>query len=897
MKKLFASVVLALVVSTSAYAGNFKSYYDYATGLNTGLQISFSTQMIANYERSNKTYKSLIDRFGHMFGHYGWFQNMEERYAFQVNELTKFQALLDTNNQKVTLVNTEYKNTNGVVVQRGTTTITSETSSVVEENNGNTIKEYAVVTKVFSTPIKKIHWENVQTIKTYSDGTKGVTNDSKATNITNTVETDTKVERELIREYAVIIPEEKETIIVLTEAEYLARTDVTLENTDTYKQAVWNINSRINETYINDVLSVNYGNHLERVGAPVAWSRVYTGKGSTIAILDTGIDMDHSEFEGSIKGAECFTGLCKNGTETIDDKNRFSHGTHVAGIAAANLDGVGTTGVAPDADLLIAKTAWDFGMFDFTVADEAIAWAVNNGADVINISANYNADLTYKNSLVEIEDGIFKSTDTRGRNGETYDKYGFANLTLSKVHYKNIVNAMKGHEAVLVLAAGNQGMDVAGQPGFIALDDEVGDRVLIVGNWDERLGDMHRSSNKAGTICFEQDTNGTCISNNGRKISDRYIMAPGRYIAAPNKDGEYVTNSGTSMAAPVVSGAVAIVHQMWPHMTGANLSKLLLNTADKDFAKYDENIHGQGMLDLDEATTPQGAIGLATTGRIDGATVDVNNSGTIAMSGNTSISALSQMMVVDEYDRDFYFDANSMVQTIDTRTASATLSGQYGFAPDYYIGYNGGTIIPVTNSGTHIALNNTNGNASIVKQWNKFSVGLVNEADSFLGNFANSELMSVNSSETAYFGYTDSIDFDNGINVWGNATLGATRLNVDTNSMLKGADTMMSNSATLGIKQTVDKTTFGFVASLPVSITSGDAHFSIPNSVSASGDIDNLDISSSMKANKRELDLGLFYINTLTETTSLTANIELRNNYAGTDENQVTAGLTYKVMF
>jgi len=335
---------------------------------------------------------------------------------------------------------------------------------------------------------------------------------------------------------------------------------------------------------------------------------------------------------------------------------------------------------------------------------------------------------------------------------------------------------------------------------------------------------------------------------------------------------------------------------MWPHMTGANLSKLLLNTADKDFAKYDENIHGQGMLDLDEATTPQGAIGLATTGRIDGATVDVNNSGTIAMSGNTSISALSQMMVVDEYDRDFYFDANSMVQTIDTRTASATLSGQYGFAPDYYIGYNGGTIVPVTN-GTHLALNDTNGNVSIVQQWNKFSMGLVNEADSFLGNFANSQLMSVNSSNTAYLGYTDSIDFDNGINMWGSATLGATRLDVNTSSMLKGADTMMSNSATLGIKQTVDNTTFGFVASLPVSITSGDAHFSIPNSVSANGDIDNLDISSSMKANNRELDLGLFYINTLTETTSLTANIELRNNYAGTNDNHVTAGLTYKVAF
>jgi len=895
MKKLLVTAILAFFITTGANAANFKSYYDYANTLNTGLQISFSTQMIANYERSNKTYKSLIDRFGHIFGHYGWFQNMEQRYAFQINELNKFQSLLDTNNNKVTLVSTNYKTSDGVIVTKGTKEVTSEINSVVEENNGVTIKEYAVVTKVFSTPIKKQYWENVQTINTYSDGTKGVTNNSKTTNITNTVETDTIVERELIREYAIVIPKEEETIKVFTEAEYLARADVSLENTETYRQAVWNVNSNINQGYVDGVLSKYYGNHLEMVGAPTAWSRGYTGKGSIIAILDTGIDLDHPEFEGKILGAECFTGLCKNGHETINDENRYSHGTHVAGIAAANLDGIGTTGVAPGADLLIAKTAWNLGAFDFTVVDEAIAWAVNNGADVINISANYNVDTTYKNSLVEIENGMYKSTDTRGRNGQTFDKFGYANLTESEGYYKNIVNAMKGHEAVLVMAAGNQGLDIAGQPGFIALDEDVGDRVLIVGNWDARKQDLHRSSNKAGTVCFDIATDGTC--NNNKRISDRYLIAPGRYIASTSNDGEYRINSGTSMAAPVVSGAVAIVHEMWPHMTGANLSKLLLNTASKDFAKYDVNVHGQGMLDLDEATLPQGAIGLATTGRIDGNTVDINNSGAIAMSGNANISALSSMMVVDDYDRDYYFDANSMIQTIDTRTASATLAGQHGFAPDYYIGYNGGSIIPLANTGTHIAINDNNNNVSIVQQWNKFSVGLVNESNSFLGNFANSQLMTVDSSNTAYFGYTDSIDFKNGINVWGGATLGATKLNVDSSSMLKGADTMMSNSATLGIKQTTGGNTFGFVASLPVSITSGEAHFTIPNSVSVSGDIGNIDISSSMKANKREIDLGLFYINTLTETTSLTANVELRNNYAGTNDNHIIAGFTYKVSF
>jgi subtilisin family serine protease len=897
MKKLLVTAILALFITTSASAATFKSYYDYATSLNTGLQISFSTSMIANYERSNKTYKSLIDRFGHIFGHYGWFQNMEQRYAFQINELNKFQSLLDTNNEKVTLVSTDYKVTEGVIVTRGVTEIT-ESTVIVEENNGSTIKEFAVVTKIYSTPVKKQHWENNQEIKTYSDGTKGVTNNTSTTGITNTVETEEKVERELIREYAILIiddDKDTDTITILTEAEYLARTDVSLYDTDTYREAVWKMNSRINEWYTTEVLSKNYGNHLELVGAPTAWSRGYTGEGSTVAILDTGIDVDHAEFTDSILDTKCFTRSCEKGYESINDLNRYSHGTHVAGIVGANLDGEGTTGVAYDADLLIAKTAYDSGYFDFSVADEAIAWAVGNGADVINISANYNFDNTYINSLVEITPGVYESTDTRGRKGITYDKYGYAGLLDSKHYYKNIVESMKGHEAVLVLAAGNQGADVAGQPGFIALNSEVGDRVLIVGNYDNRKENIARSSNKAGTVCYDVATDGTC--KNTRLISDRYLLAPGQYVASTSNDGEYITNSGTSMATPIVSGAVAIVHQMWPHMTGENLSKLLLNTASKDITNYDVNVHGQGLLDLDEATLPQGAIGLVTTGRIDGHRVDVTKSGTIALNGGGHISALNSMMVVDDYDRDYYFDANRTIQVNDTRTASPTSSAMHGFTPDYYIGYNGGSIIPLTNAGTHIAVNDNNNNISIVQQWNKLTVGLVNEQDSFLGNFADSELMRVNNSNTAYLGYTDSIDLYNGVNVFGSATLGATRLNVDNTSMLKSADTMMSNSATLGVKQTEGGTTFGFVVSMPVSITSGSANFSIPNSVSIDGDVSNIDIDSSLKADRREIDLGLFYINRITNTSTLTANVEMRNNYAGIDETNVTAGITYRLTF
>ena len=61
------------------------------------------------------------------------------------------------------------------------------------------------------------------------------------------------------------------------------------------------MNSRINDWYTNEVLGKWFGNNLDTVGAPAAWSRGYTGAGSKIAIFDTGIDLDHPEFEEELR--------------------------------------------------------------------------------------------------------------------------------------------------------------------------------------------------------------------------------------------------------------------------------------------------------------------------------------------------------------------------------------------------------------------------------------------------------------------------------------------------------------------------------------------------------------------------------------------------------------------
>ena len=897
MKKFIATAFMGLFIALTPISASAQtSYFDAAwfQKMDQMRQINFAKSVVTNYTNITNRYSSLIDKYT-QYSNASWYKRIESRYAWHMAEIAKYNTVINSDIAP-TVVRTYVEEVPGTTVKRGEI-ITTTNNNVVEEQDGNIIKEWAVITVTQTTPVTTTYYTNYKTVSVYTNGKETYSNDVKINRKETVNEIDTQVNRELIREYALVIPEEKieekieePTVIVFTAAEYLARAAVNYTLSATYFNAVKTMHSNINDSYAGK-LGRYFGNNLDKIGAPAAWARGYTGKDSVIAIFDTGIDTDHSEFKDSIIEAKCFTNVCERGLGTVEDGNVHGHGTHVAGIAAANLDGVGTTGVAPDADLLIGKLAYDGGYFQFDKIPEAMEWAVNNGADVVNISAGTTISWAYRNSLTEVSEGVYYADMTFG----DYNTLGYNQIYSKDGHATAMIESMKGHETVMVLASGNDRLKVAGQESHIALDSEIGDRVLVVGMYDERRKDLSKWSNAAGTICRELKEDGTCMSD--ARISDRYLMAPGVYIAAPTNNGEYTLLTGTSMAAPHVTGAVAIVHQMWPHMTGANLSSLLLNTASTDeIANYDPDRHGQGMLDLDEATTPQGAMGLATTGRIDGATVDITNSGTIAMSGNVNISALNSVMAVDEYDRDFYFDANSMVQTIDTRSASATLSGQHGFAPDYYLGYNGGTILPISN-GTHLALNDTNGNVSIVQQWDKFSIGLVNEADSFLGNYADSELMSVNSSNTAYFGYTDSIDFNNGINVWGSATLGATRLDIDSSSMLKSADMLMSNSATLGIKQTVANQTFGFVASLPVSITGGNAQFDIPTSVSASGDITSTTINSSMETNKRELDLGLFYINTLTQTTSLTANIELRNNYAGTSDNYVTTGLTYKVKF
>lgn len=914
LTKFIAIVIACVSLSMPAQAAPF-SYYDMVAGLQGTAQENFAKSLIRAYSNGLKTLKPMAEKYGH----YSWAKNIVDTVAFYENEIQRFEELINGSiDEVVTETHKTYQYTNWTEVSE-TPEVESRSSTEDEVTEDYTVSVYEDVVITFTKTVTTKHWKGTHTTTHFSDNSLSteVTTEIVKTEVEQVSRTET--ERNFVRAYELERPVEvvevvEETVVeeeqpvvsvgdgmgvatlnVLTAEEYVARDDVTLTGTQTYIDSVHQMNSRINVDYITreDGLGKN-GRNLEAVGAPEAWAKGWTGEGSVLAILDTGIDMDHPEFENKIIDTKCFTAMCEEGYETIDDKNRYSHGTHVAGIAAAALDGEGTTGVAPDAQLLIGKVAWDNGFYSMSKIGEGIEWAVNNGADAVNVSGNYNVDITYKRSIESVGDGVFTSTDTRYDG--VYMQEGYSHLANdSSYMLPQITDAMSGNETVVVFSAGNQRMDVPTYPAHYAIaaneDGELllGGKAIIVGSWDLKTDKISSSSNRAGTMCYGPD--GECA--NEHRISDWYIMAPGRYVAAPDANGEYRANSGTSMAAPHVTGAVGIVHQMWPYMKGENIVQLLLNTADKDLTNYDVNIHGQGMLDLDEATSPQGVVGIPTSGRIEGATSSLD-SGAFAMSGGVNIASISSMMVVDDYDRNFYVNGNDMIQAVDTRYANPTEAGQMGFAPDYYFGYGNGQVVPLENVAFNIS--DETGSVALATTVDQFMFGAITEDGSFLGNVADNPVMDVNGATTFYAGYNLDYNMSDDVTVFGNATLGITKLDVG-NSMMTGASELLSNSATLGIKRNVQDGDFGFIASMPVAITDGSATFTSASTVSATGDVEYVSSQSDLSATQREVDFGVFRNFNVTDDMSIKTHVEARLNYAGTNETVATAGINFNWRF
>jgi serine protease len=246
---------------------------------------------------------------------------------------------------------------------------------------------------------------------------------------------------------------------------------------------------------------------LSQIGAPEAWSTA-TGAGVTIGVVDTGVDLNHPDLAAKVSAtARCVGGPCREGGGQDDN----GHGTIVSGIAAAVTgNGRGIAGVAPDASLVVAKVLDAEGSGRVDDINAGVRWVVDHGAKVVNLS---------------LGDPDFLLTSLLGTPLRPGIEYAWA------------------HGAIPVLAAGNYHLGVLdlGSANYGQLN------ALVVGATD-KSGRVPSYSSPIGNAKWGLVAPG----GSGAGTADDNVIST-------DADGGYVAAAGTSMAAPHVSGALAVL--------------------------------------------------------------------------------------------------------------------------------------------------------------------------------------------------------------------------------------------------------------------------------------------------------------------------------------------------
>ena len=271
---------------------------------------------------------------------------------------------------------------------------------------------------------------------------------------------------------------------------------------------------------------------------PDAW-QLTRGRGVTVAIVDSGARLGHPDLapniwtnfdeipgnrvdddhNGYVDDVHGVDLTSKQRGQDLDDGD--GHGTHVAGIVAAASNGRGVVGVAPEAKLMVVRVLDDNRAGSTGAVAEGIRYAAANGARVINLSLG----------------------------GDDHDR-----------RMDDAVEAAADANALVVASAGNDGRNIDERPSYPAAIPAA--NLLAVASTDPDTG--------RGISEF---------SNFGRLAVQ--VAAPGAGILSSSRDGGYETKSGTSMAAPMVTGVAALAASVSPSLSAVDLRSVLMQNATR----------------------------------------------------------------------------------------------------------------------------------------------------------------------------------------------------------------------------------------------------------------------------------------------------------------------------
>ena len=307
---------------------------------------------------------------------------------------------------------------------------------------------------------------------------------------------------------------------------------------------------------------------VSQVNAPSVWAQKTKGEGVIIAVVDSGVDVDHPDLRAKLVAGRDFSDNDNNADDDSElkdssDASVKGHGTHVAGIAAAITDnGVGVAGVAPDAKIMPLKVfpSGSGSTFGFAAVPNAIRYAVDNGARVINLS------------LGTFDTGV--------------PLLGFTQTPCSDALSRG---------ALCVVASGNSG---AANPSGYPRD-------------------------YPGLIVTANDKSGNHAAFGQKADTQWALSAPGQgnWSTVPVEQGGYGNKSGTSMAAPHAAGVAALLFAtMKPPANAAGVQQVIDRMLSTARPMGDPGTNGAGRIDA------AAAVGVPVIADEPSPTTTANNS-------------------------------------------------------------------------------------------------------------------------------------------------------------------------------------------------------------------------------------------------------------------------------
>ncbi|MCK5126051.1 MAG: S8 family serine peptidase [candidate division Zixibacteria bacterium] len=423
--------------------------------------------------------------------------------------------------------------------------------------------------------------------------------------------------------------------------------------------------------------------NLLMVNADVAWAQGYDGTGRIVCSFDSGVDGDHPALKSNYRGnkgyapSECWFSPVDTSTYPhyfINSSSR-EHGTHTTGIMIGrDIESGDTIGVAPGADWIAAATIDIPGVSIF----EAFQWAADPDGN--------------PNTISDLPDVINNS-------------WGITQIGCTDLLW-NLIDNVEALGIVVIFSAGNEGSNASTlrNPGNRADDSLTNFAVGAVSKVDSSIW-SHSSRGPS-------DCDGVSIKPN--------VVAPGVLIRSSEPNNAYVWRTGTSMAAPHVSGAVAILRQKNPNATVTQIKTALLNSAVDLGEPGLDNTYGWGMIDIaaaldeiDALTSPliktagfenpefnpggqyQLTVSLKNTGA-DAANVNASFStdetGIISLSTSLSFGIINNGQTIPATGTfDIYFDDTASAGLFYTVDMTITADGGYETTQklSFYLGAKG----------------------------------------------------------------------------------------------------------------------------------------------------------------------------------------------------------------